>query len=64
LGQAFDEVLLKSPSKKKLRDEQAYEFLCGYLDGLLHLPIERVNIFNRIDNLGSIVMNPVLKSIQ
>ena len=63
-GEAFDEIVLKSPAKKKLRDEQAYEFLCGYMDGLLHLPLERVNIYNRVDNLGNLVMNPVIKTIQ
>lgn len=63
LGEALDEVFLKSQSKKKLKDEQAYEFLCGYMDGLLHLPLERVNIYNRIDNLGSMVMNPVVKTV-
>lgn len=63
-GEAFDEVVLKSPAKKKLRDEQGYEFLCGYMDGLLHLPLERVNIYNRVDNLGNMVMNPVIKTIQ
>ena len=64
LGEALDEVILKSPAKKKLRDEQAYEFLCGYMDGLLHLPLERVNIYNRVDNLGNMIMGPVIKTIQ
>ena len=60
LGEAFNEVLLKAPAKKKLRDVQAYEFLCGYLDGLLHMPVERVNIYNRVENLGNMVMGPVI----
>ena len=63
MGEAMDEVVLKSPAKKKLKDEQAYEFLCGYMDGLLHL-LERVNIYNRVDNLGNLVMSPVIKTIQ
>ncbi len=62
LGEAFDEVALKSPAMKKERDEQAYEFLCGYMDGLLHEPLERVNIFNRIDQMGPMIMGPVIKS--
>jgi hypothetical protein len=33
------------------------------MDGLLHLPLERVNIYNRVDNLGNLVMNPVIKTI-
>jgi hypothetical protein len=61
LGEALDEVVLKSPAKKKLRDEQGYEFLCGYMDGLLHLPLERVNIYNRMDNMGSLIMSPLIK---
>jgi hypothetical protein len=64
LGEALDEVLLKAPMKKKLRDEHAYEFLCGYMDGLLHLPLERGNMYNRIDNMGHMIMGPVIKTIQ
>ena len=64
IGEAFQEVVLKSPAIKKLRDEQAYEFLCGYMDGLLHEPLQRVNIYNRMDQMGTIVMGPVIKTIQ
>ena len=64
LGEAFQEVFLKSPAIKKQRDEQAYEFLCGYIDGLLHEPLQRVNIYNRMDQMGTIVMGPVIKTIQ
>jgi hypothetical protein len=64
MGQSLDEIFLKSPAKKKLRDEQAYEFLCGYFDGLLHLPIDRSMIYNGIDTLGNMIMGPVIKTIQ
>ncbi len=62
MGEAFDEVVKKSPGTKKLRDEQAYEFLCGYMDGLLHKPLERVNIYNRMDQMGPVIMGPVIKT--
>jgi hypothetical protein len=61
-GEAFDEVVRKSPATKKLRDEQAYDFLCGYMDGLLHAPLERVNIYNRMDQMGPMIMGPVMKT--
>jgi hypothetical protein len=61
-GEAFDEVARKSPATKKLRDEQAYDFLCGYMDGLLHAPLERVNIYNRMDQMGPVIMGPVMKT--
>ena len=61
MGEALDELVLKSPVQKYIKDEQAYEFLSGFMDGLLHLPIDRMHIYNRIDGLGHIIMGPVFK---
>ena len=63
LGEAFDEIVRTNTTRKNIRDEQAYEFFCGYMDGLLKEPIERVYIYNKIDQMGALLMEPVDKVV-
>ena len=58
MGDALTEMVNKSPYIKRPEDENAYEFLEKFFEGL-QMKVSDMNLFNRIDGVGAWVLEPM-----
>lgn len=65
LGQAMDEVFLKAPYSKKESDVKAYDFFSGFYSLIpATSPLDKMHLYNNIDDFGDTIMSPLAMSIE